>query len=55
MLNLNAEKSAQANKDRKRYTTVRIRIIIETGIAFSSTIFVVVATSAFDLDDVENH
>jgi hypothetical protein len=34
---------------------VRTRIIIESGIAFSSTIFVVVVTSAFDLEDVENH
>jgi hypothetical protein len=29
--------------------------MIERGIALSSTILVVVATSAFDLDDVENH
>jgi hypothetical protein len=29
--------------------------MMDKGMAFSATIFVVVATSAFDLDDVENH
>jgi hypothetical protein len=29
--------------------------MIERGMALSSTILVVVVTSAFDLDDVENH
>jgi hypothetical protein len=32
-----------------------MRITIERGMALSSTIFVVVATSAFDLDELENH
>jgi hypothetical protein len=42
-------------KDRRLHTAVRIRIIIDRGMAFSSTIFAVVVISAFDLEEVENH
>jgi hypothetical protein len=48
-------KVSSANEDRRGHATVRIRITIDKGMAFSATIFVVVARSAFDLDDVENH
>jgi len=48
-------KVSSCYKDRRKHTTVRIRITIDKGMVFSATIFVVVATSAFDLDDVENH
>jgi hypothetical protein len=37
------------------HTTVRTRIIIDSGISWSSLILMVVARSAFDLEDVENH
>jgi hypothetical protein len=48
-------KFSSGYKDRRKHTTVRIRIIIDRGMAFSSAIFDVVATSAFDLEEVENH
>jgi len=48
-------KVSSSYKDGRQRTTVRIRITIDKGIVFSATIFVVVATSAFDLDEVENH
>jgi hypothetical protein len=46
--------SAKDKEDRSRHATERIRIMIDKGMTFSATIFFVVSTSAFDLDDVEN-